>query len=112
MDTSAGEGLTLCWHEPDEGNGGAHREALAAVLRPNGVALTDGDAASSDAPSLLLLTNYGERNLGAVTRLSRGGQRRLVVALAGGPENPTLDWQLLALGASEVLPWQQLLAQA
>jgi transcriptional regulator with GAF, ATPase, and Fis domain len=112
MSTSGEKDIILCWHELENGDGNAHREALAAVLQSSSVVLADGDAADADAPSLLLLTDYGQQSLAAVARLSRGGQRRLVVALAGEPGGPQLDWQLLALGASEVLPWRQLLAQA
>ena len=83
---------------------------LIAALQPHGVRLIDG-VVDRQIPVLLALENVGDDDLAAVARLSGDGQRRLIVALSkpavGGAQ---LDWQLLALGASEVLSWSEILA--
>src|SRR5258708_32064501 len=92
--------LGLIWHARLAWEG---RGRLAKALRGEGVELVD-DSADRELPGLLPLADGGERSLEAVVRLSRGGQRRLVVALAPHlAAGPPLGWQLLALGASEVL---------
>jgi transcriptional regulator with GAF, ATPase, and Fis domain len=95
-------------------------------LVPNGVTLVEAgadDVGIDVSPGILLLSSATESDIAAVGRISRNGQCRLIVAVDDTPEHETdgaksvsaglsLDWRVLALGASEVLPWSQLLTQA
>ena len=118
--------FTLYWHRPTCNDADAHRSRLGLALAPSGIELLDVGAdvsGSDDLPGILLLSGATESDLAAVNRISRHGQRRLIVAVDDNPEREadgakslsagfSLDWRVLALGASEVLPWSQLLAQA
>jgi transcriptional regulator with GAF, ATPase, and Fis domain len=89
------------------------RAALVRALSAEGIELiSDTDVADDSAPILLLLGEACSQSFDAVQRLSCGGSRRLVVALAPEiGEEAANGWELMSLGASEVLPWQTLLAR-
>jgi transcriptional regulator with GAF, ATPase, and Fis domain len=89
------------------------RAALVRTLSAEGIELiSDADDANGSVPILLLLGEIGAQSLDAVQRLSCAGSRRLVVALAPEiGEEAANGWELMSLGASEVLPWKALLAR-
>jgi transcriptional regulator with GAF, ATPase, and Fis domain len=123
MSRSNRDRFSLYWHHPSRDDADARRSRLGLALAPSGIALSDAGADAAgiyDLPGILLLS--GASDLAAVGRISRHGQRRLIVAVDDNPEQAdggksvsaglSLDWRVLALGASEVLPWSQLLTQA
>ena len=107
---SSSVAMRLRWHCPAAGEERGFA-ALAAALLSEGVDLgSESTHANGDIPGILLLGAPGPENLAQVARLSRGG-RRLVVALGDDlAANTQLGWQLLALGASEIVPLSQILA--
>jgi DNA-binding NtrC family response regulator len=107
MNIPDGVEIGISWQEPLQAD---CRDQLISALQACGVRLT-AEETNPHVPVLLMLGELGKDDLAAVTRLSRGGQRRLIVALTkAAMGEPQLAWQLLARGASEVLSWSEVLA--
>ena len=83
-------------------------DALAAA----GITLTEPSQADARTPALVLVGDLGAASCEYVKHLSAGGGHRVaVVPVPGLVVDTEIGWRLMALGASEILSWDTLLAR-
>src|SRR3954469_19387313 len=88
----------------------ACHDQLVSALQAHGFSLIQEETNSNSAV-LLALEQPDQGDFAATTRLSRNGQRRLIVAfMKPATVNPQFTLRLLAQGAWEGLSWSDILA--
>jgi DNA-binding NtrC family response regulator len=106
ISTPDGETLPVSWQAPLRAD---WHDRMISTLQMYGVRLIEEE--DPRVPILLALGDLGKDDIAAITRLSHGGQRRLIAVLTKPAiGDPQLAWRLLARGASEVLSWSEVLA--
>src|SRR5690348_18430135 len=83
-----------------------HRPTLAKALAQTGLEFVENKEWGSQAniPILLMIGGFNNDTFAAVQQLSCSGNRRLAVVLAPEFEaDSDVGWQVMALGASEML---------
>jgi hypothetical protein len=86
-------------------------ELIKCALTHNGLDAVPRGADSPSSPGILFLDAIADTEMETVQALSRGGLIRILVVLLQAAISEDL-WRLLAAGASEVLEWNDGMAEA